>query len=58
MAEMINLRTARKNQKRIEAEKLADENRIKFGRTKIEKKITAVENVRAERLLEGHKRDS
>jgi hypothetical protein len=58
MAEMINLRTARKNQKRIEAEKLGEENRIKFGRTKIEKKITAAENVRAERLLEGHKRDS
>jgi Domain of unknown function (DUF4169) len=58
MAELINLRTARKNQQRVEAEKLADANRVKFGRSKVEKKITAVENSRSEKLLDGHKRES
>lgn len=58
MAELINLRTARKNKQRDEAEKLADENRLKFGRSKIEKKTTAALNALAEKRLDGNKRES
>ena len=58
MAELINLRTARKNKRRDEAEKLADDNRVKFGRSKSEKKITAAINLLAEKKLDGNKRES
>ncbi len=58
MAELFNLRTARKNMKRAEAEKQAEENRMKFGRHKIEKTLTKAEIALNEKHLDGHKRES
>lgn len=47
MAEIINLRMARKAKARSEAEKQAAENRVKFGQTKAEKKGRKLEDARA-----------
>ncbi len=58
MAVLVNLRTVRKNKQRVEDEKHADENRIKFGRTKAEKKMSAALNVLNEKKLDGNKRES
>ncbi len=58
MAELINLRNVRKNKQRVEDEKHADENRIKFGRTKAEKKMSAALNLLNDKKLDGKKRES
>lgn len=55
MAEIINLNKKRKAKARVEKEKKASINRIKFGRTKKEKQIAKQESERHERLLDGHK---
>ncbi|USQ15343.1 DUF4169 family protein (plasmid) [Legionella lytica] len=55
MAEIINLNKKRKAKARVEKEKKASENRVKFGRTKKEKQIAKQENERQERHLDGHK---
>lgn len=57
MAEVVNLRRARKSKERAAAENQAQANRVSFGRTKAEKKKTQAENDAARRNLEGHKRD-
>jgi hypothetical protein len=55
MVNVINLNKKRKTKNRLEKEKKASENRIKFGRTKQEKQIEKQENERHERHLDGHK---
>ena len=55
MVDIINLNKKRKAKIRLEKEKEASENRIKFGRTKKEKHIAKQENERNERRLDGHK---
>lgn len=55
MVEIINLNKRRKTKIRLEKEKKASENRVKFGRTKKEKQIEKQDNERNERHLEGHK---
>ena len=57
-AEIINLRRAKKNLARAESEKQADANRVKFGRSKSEKAISAIENSRSAKGLDGKKRDT
>jgi hypothetical protein len=57
MAEIINLRQARKKKARADKEAHAAENRVVFGRTKAERDKTKSEKELAERRLEGHKRD-
>ncbi|MBO1903454.1 DUF4169 family protein [Microvirga sp. 3-52] len=57
MAEIINLRQARKQKARAEKEARADENRIAFGRTKAEKNLTKAEQDLAKSRLDSHKRD-
>lgn len=57
MAEIINLRQARKQKARAEAEKTAAQNRIAFGRTKAERKLTEAERDKAARYVDGHKLD-
>jgi hypothetical protein len=57
MAEIINLRRARKAKGRVEAEKAAAQNRMTFGRSKTEKALSAVENELATRRLDNHKRE-
>jgi hypothetical protein len=57
MADVVNLRRARKAKARAEAEGKAQENRVTFGRTKTEKKLSQAEKDAARRKHEGHKRD-
>lgn len=57
MAEIINLNKKRKAKNRLDKEKQATENRIKFGRTKKEKLIEKQDKERNERHLDGHKLD-
>jgi hypothetical protein len=57
MAEIINLRRARKAKERGEREASAQENRRRFGRTKAEKAKEAAEREKAARTLDDHRRD-
>lgn len=57
MVNIINLNKKRKAKNRLEKEKKASQNRIKFGRTKEETQIEKQENERHERFLDGHKLD-
>ncbi|WP_083982747.1 DUF4169 family protein [Devosia soli] len=57
MAEIINLRSARKAKARTEKEAAAEANRIKFGRTKAEKQKSAAEKLLADKKLDSHKRE-
>ncbi|WP_404381503.1 DUF4169 family protein [Caenispirillum salinarum] len=53
MAEIINLRQARKQRARVEKEQQAADNRRKHGRTKAERRATDAERARADRDLTG-----
>ena len=55
MAEIINLRLARKAKARAEADKTAAANRVKHGQTKADKARVKAEADRAERDLESKK---
>lgn len=57
MADIVNLRQARKQKARAEKETAAAENRIKFGRTKAERKHEEAQNIVADKRIEAHKRD-
>ena len=54
MAEIINLRQARKQKARAEREAAAAENRVKFGRTKAERQKEAGEKELADRRHQTH----
>ena len=58
MAEIVNLRRARKAKARSEAEAQAAQNRIEFGRTKAERKLTAAEKTLQATRLDGHRLDA
>lgn len=53
----VNLNRARKEKARAERRSRADANAAKFGRTATEKTRDAAERARAERDLDGHRRD-
>ncbi len=54
-AEIVNLKQFRKQQARSDKEKQAEQNRITFGRTKSEKKLTTTLNEKAGKALDdGH----
>ncbi len=57
MADIINLRTVRKQKARADKAITAEQNRRLHGRTKAERELDAAEKARAERQIEGHKRD-
>ena len=57
MAEIVNLRQARKGKARGDKEAQAAANRAKFGRSKAEKDVEAAKQALADRALEGHKRE-
>jgi hypothetical protein len=57
MAEIVNLRLARRRAERAEREKRASENRARHGRTKTEKQIDARTERNARAALDGHRRD-
>jgi hypothetical protein len=57
MADIVNLRRARKDKARADKEARAAENRIRFGRTKDEKLLAEARERLAERRVEAHRRD-
>ena len=57
VAQIINLRTLRKQAERDSARKSADANAAKHGRTKAEKSLTKARADKAERDLDAHRRD-
>ncbi len=57
MAEIINLRRARKRKERAEKEARAADNRLAFGRSKAERTLSDARKELAERRLDAHKRD-
>ena len=57
MAEIINLNKARKAKARVDKSARADENRVRFGRTKAQKQADAAESAKVSRVLDDAKRD-
>ncbi len=57
MAEPVNLNRARKAKARAEAETRAAENRVKFGRTKADRRLEQALADKAARDLDAKKRD-
>lgn len=57
MADIVNLRQFRKHKARAERETLADQNRALHGRTKAEKTRDRLTAERAEKFVDGHRRD-
>ena len=57
MAEIINLRKARKAKKRAEKDAEAAENRAKFGRPKEERSQSEAAKDLLDRKLDAHRRD-
>ena len=57
MAEIVNLRQARKNTARVTREREAEANRLRFGRTKAQKKADEQARKREARAREDKKLD-
>jgi hypothetical protein len=57
MAEIINLRRARKDKERRDKASVADANRRRFGRTKAQKATDDDTAVRRQRTLDGKRLD-
>ncbi|WP_028029034.1 DUF4169 family protein [Gemmobacter nectariphilus] len=58
MAEIVNLRTAKKQAARKAARAQGDANAAKFGRSKAEKDLARARSDKAERDLDAHKRET
>lgn len=57
MADILSLSKARKAKARVAKEAAAVENRVKFGRTKGEKLADEARKAKAEKGVDGHKRE-
>lgn len=57
MAEIVNLRLARKARTRSKAASRAAENRVRFGRTMADESLARSREEKRERDLESHRRD-
>jgi hypothetical protein len=57
MADIVNLRQARKHRAREEKEAQAAENRVRFGRRKDEKHVEDARREADARRLDGHRRE-
>ena len=55
MGDIVNLRTARKRAKRLEAEQKAAANRLTHGRTKADRTATQLLNDKAQLSLDLHR---
>ncbi len=53
MAEIVNLRRARKQRDRAEADATAQQQRLLHGRTKAEKRLETLEKIRSDQTLRG-----
>ncbi len=58
MSDIINLRQFKKQKARNTKEKQAEQNRIAFGRTKVEKDFALRETQKAERFLDMNRRET
>jgi Domain of unknown function (DUF4169) len=58
MAEIVNLRTAKKQAARKAARAKADENAAKFGWTKAERESERMRTEKAARDLDAHRRET
>ncbi len=56
MAEIVNLRRARKAKVRREKESEARDNRVRFGTTKAARQLASAQEEAAQRRLDGHQR--
>ncbi|GAA6197398.1 DUF4169 family protein [Pseudophaeobacter arcticus] len=57
MGKPVNLNRYRKTQARAEDKARADQNAVKFGRSKLEKSLDEAHAAKAKRDLDGHKSD-
>lgn len=57
MAEVINLRLARKNKKREDKERVASANRHKHGQKKADKKLHEAQDALSQKILDQQKLD-
>lgn len=57
MADIISLKTVRKQKARAEKEVQAAQNRVLFGRTRAERLKQAAEKSQAEKHIDGHRKD-
>jgi len=57
MADVVNLKRARKMKARVQSEAEAEANRRAHGRSKAERAFTKAEADAASKKLDGHKRD-
>lgn len=57
MSKVINLRRAKKARARAEKRAQADTNAVLHGRSKAEKTLAKAQAEKAERALDGHRRD-
>jgi Domain of unknown function (DUF4169) len=57
MAEIVNLRAARKRKAREDADRTAQANRALFGRIKSDKQRERAEKDKARAFVDGHRRD-
>ncbi|MGL4237644.1 DUF4169 family protein [Tabrizicola sp.] len=58
MAEIVNLRQAKKQAARKAARVNADVNAAKFGRTKAERELEKAQAEKVKRDLDGHRRET
>lgn len=58
MAEIVNLRRARKARARADKEAQAADNRLRFGVSRQDRQAGANERDKAERHLDGHQREN
>ena len=58
MSTPVNLNKVRKERARAEKRVRADENAVKFGRSKAEKQREKAKADKASRFIDAHKRDS
>jgi hypothetical protein len=56
--DVVNLRQFRKRKARMEKGKTAEQNRVSFGRTKVEKQLTKALNDKASKALDQGKRET
>ncbi|WP_172294416.1 DUF4169 family protein [Pseudoruegeria sp. HB172150] len=56
--DVINLNRARKQRDRTAKRTQADENAVKFGRSKAQKVLEATQNTKARTKLDGHQFES
>jgi hypothetical protein len=55
LADIVNLKLARKRRDRVEKEQQAEQNRQKFGRSKADRQTEAASKALESRKLDGHK---